>query len=463
MRIALIKPYNRLTYSFMPPLGLGYISSMLKSKRQHEVYLYEANRDRLNNIRTLRNFLKLNKPDLVGIQVLTSDLGIVREYLRCIKGVDKNIVIVAGGPHPSALPKETMDYFGRDLDFAVVGEGERSFTNLVGYLEGSKSDISSIKGLMWRNEDKQVIQNEVELLEYLDELPWPDWELLNPIAYPHAPHGAVSRYYPFVPILLSRGCLMGCNFCSASTIFGKKIRHRNIDDVISEIKFLINRFNIREILIQDDNFAFNKKRVLNFCDKIGKLNISWTLPNGICLNSLDEELVRSMKYAGCYAVSVGIESGSQRILNDMNKGLRLETVREKIAILKKYKIIVTAQVIIGYPTETGEDVLKTISFVKGLPVEHAAFSNFIPLPGSELYYRMKEEKRLDGISIEDLSYYRVTESFSPHITKNVLAALLKKAMRSFYLRPSVLIKNIINVGSFANLWYLIKRFFNNYL
>lgn len=463
MKVLLVRPFNKYSYSFVPPLGLGYLASTLKVKGKFTVILYEAVRDKISSIASFYNNLAEVKPQVVGVQVYSVDLPIVKEYIQCVKNFNKQIITVVGGAHPSALPDETMSYFGSNLDFVISGEGERAFLSLINNLTTSKNSLENIPGLVWRNKEGEVVKNKKDIIENLDELPWPDWELLQPKLYPQAPLGGFAKRFPVAPIIVSRGCPMNCNFCAAKTIYDTGFRYRSIDDVTDEIKYLKKWFGIKEIMIQDDNITFKKSLILEFCEKVSSLNIDWNCLNGIRLSSIDDEIVKAMKEAGCYAVAVGIESGSQKILNDMNKKLKIEQIVEKINILAQYKIKITGQFIIGYPTETRDDILQTIKFAKKLPIERGGFSSFVPLPGSKVYMDLKEQGKLDDLDFGDMSYYNVEKSFTPHISKSELDKLLKKAIRSFHLRPLILLKIFSSTGSFSNLWSLLKRFLKNYV
>jgi radical SAM superfamily enzyme YgiQ (UPF0313 family) len=297
----------------------------------------------------------------------------------------------------------------------------------------------------------------------LDKLPWPDWELLNPAEYPDAPQGGFGKAFPMAPISVSRGCPMACTFCGGKSIYGDGFRTRKIDSVIDEIRMLQTRFGVREIMIQDDNLTYDKPLVLEFCRKIKPLAIDWNCLNGIRLNPVDEEIAFAMKDAGCYAVGVGIESGSQTILNDMRKGLTLEMIAEKINILKRNKIWITGLFIIGYPTETEEDVLKTIAFANSLPIEKAAYANFLPLPGSPVFDQLRTSGHLDDFDISHMSYYKASKSYSPHLTADDTNRLLRKATLSFYFRPKVLLRMMAQIGSLPNLLHILTRFARNYL
>lgn len=464
MKIALVMPFNRRLYLsnpplITPPLGLGYIASALKIKGGHSVLLYNANRDRLPKVKSFYDFLIKAKPQIVGIQLYSFDLVIVKEYLRCAKAIDKNTITVIGGPHPSALPDETMVYFGSDLDFIIMGEGEKSFCSLADYIENKKKSWDKISGLVWRDAEGKIVKNNKELIQDINELSWPDWELINPRSYPFSPFDAFSKYPPATPILVSRGCPVNCNFCAVKVVCGTQLRYRDIDDVIAEIKYLRDKFGVKEITIQDDNFTFSKKITLEFCQKVQPLNMRWNCLDGLRIDSIDDELIKAMKEAGCHAAAVGIESGSQKILEDMNKKLKIDLVFDKINILARHKIRTSGLFILGYPTEKREDILKTIEFAKRLPLDRASFSSFIPLPGSAIYSELRKQGKL--YDFENMSYCKVTESFTPHIPKIELELLMKKAISSFYLRPVVLLKIIQDTTSFFYIRNLVKKFLKN--
>ena len=463
MKIILVRPFNKFAFSYVPALGLGYLSSMLKVKGNHEVLLYDAARDRISSIGLFKTYLSEHDPHVVGIQLCSTDLLTAREYLRLAKRYNPEIITVLGGPHPSACPDETMNYFGTELlDFIIAGEGELGFLALVNSLEQGGRSWEAIPGLAWRDEYGAISKNANAVVEDLDTIPYPDWELLDPAKNPYVPLGGFSKNFPMAPILVSRGCPLQCTFCAAKSIYGKGFRFRDIDQVIGEVKYLQERFGVKEIMILDDNIAYRKDLFLELCEKIRPLNIDWNCLNGIRLDFVDEELVKAMKEARCYAVSVGIESGSQKILNDMNKKLTIEFVSERINMLAKYKIRITGLFIIGYPTETREDILKTIRFAKRLKIDRAAFVNFLPLPGSAIFDELKKEGRLRDLDLGNLSYYKVTRSFSPYLSTEELDALLKMAIRSFYLRPSIIFKALCSVGSVSDVFYLAKKFIQNY-
>jgi len=462
VNVILVRPFNPLSFSIQPPLGLGYLSATLKARGVSEVFLYDAVRHHLSDVAAFAQFVREKSPHLVGIQFYSSDVKIVREYLRCVKQIDEEIMTVVGGAHPSALPERTLTDYD-DLDFVIAGEAELGLPQLVDRIESGSRQWEGVAGLAWRDSDGHVHVNPRGVVQDINHVPWPDWEQIDPSSYPHAPLGGYCKAYPIAPIIISRGCPFDCAFCAAKTIYGKGFRFRDVDDVAAEVSHLIRRFGVKEIMIQDDNVTFKKDVLIRFCERMAPLGVPWNCLNGIRLNCIDDDMVKSMKSAGCYAVAVGIESGSQGVLDSMNKHLTLEVIEEKVALLARHGLKVTGLFIVGYPTETREDVLKTIELAKRLPIDRAAFASFLPLPGSRIHGELEAQGLMQGVDFSELSYYRIAKSFTPHISDAELSHLLKKAIRSFHLRPKIIYRTLRDVGSVANLYHLARRFVKNYI
>ena len=472
MKVVLVKPFNNASYSFVPPIGLGYLASTLREFSSHSVEIYEAVRDEIIEVEPFKDYIEVEKPDVIGIQVYSVDLLIVRDYLKLIQKNFPHIYIVLGGPHPSADPKGTLEFYGSELlDFCLSGESEFSFIDLINCLSGKPGiNFDQIPGLSRIDEKDKIITNSTILtgnsanvVENIDDIPWPAWDLLKPENYPHAPIGGTAKNFPIGPIMVSRGCPLKCSFCAAKTIYGDGFRFRSIEDVYNEIQFLKEKHSVKEIMVQDDNITFKKKLVLEFCEAIKKTGLPWNCSNGIRADMINEEIATSMKDSGCYLVAVGIESGSQKIVDDMRKKIKLPSIAKKIKILNDAGINVNGLFIIGYPTETKDDVYKTISFAKKLPIVSAAFSNFLPLPGSPIYDELIQGGNFTASELGGMNYYKPTKSFTPHLELDELQELINKAIKSFHLRPQIIYKTLRRSGSVSNIVRLSKRFIENYI
>jgi len=276
-----------------------------------------------------------------------------------------------------------------------------------------------------------------------------------------APHGGFFKNYPVAPIITSRGCPYSCTYCAGHLISGKKIRYRSINKVIEEIKILYNQYHIREIHIEDDNFTFNHEFVFDFCRKLkeNNLNITWTCPNGVRLDTLNKELLSAMKEAGLYALSVGIESGSDRILKDMKKNLTKKEIREKIKLIRDCDLEVSGFFIIGYPTETKEDINETIKFSLELDLARAGFFIFKPFPGTEAANQLVTKGELKEMSDNEWAHFVLADVVysPPGLNKEELKKLRKKALMRFYFRPKIVFKFLAGIRNLSHLKIILKR------
>jgi radical SAM superfamily enzyme YgiQ (UPF0313 family) len=239
---------------------------------------------------------------------------------------------------------------------------------------------------------------------------------------------------------------------------GKKLRLRSIPHVLQEMETLYHQYGVREFHIIDDMFNFYKERVLAFCQGIldRKLAVSFTFPNGIRLNQLDLETLKTMKKAGAYAFNVGIESGSRRILELMKKELTLEMIEEKVNMIVQAGLEPCGFFIVGFPGETAADIRATIRFAKKLPLRRAHFSNFLPLPGTEATDRLLQKKEIQLPAWKDLFYSKVPYS-PPGIRRRQLKALQRRAYVAFHLRPRILGPMVLNIRSWNHLRLTLSR------
>ena len=461
MKILLVRPYNEESFTVVPPLGLGYLATALR-KNKHQVEIVDCVKNKIPP-QNFAHVIKKSNPDLVGITVYSSDLFVTKTYLKTAKQ-NKKIITVIGGPHPSAMPKESMELYKNLLDFAFIGEAEIGFPLLVEKLKRDKKPTSQklkfIPGLVWKQNNTIKI-NPPQFPDNLDQLGFPSWDLIMPETYPHTPIGGFAKQFPVAYILTSRSCPFQCTFCAAKSVHGSHFRRRSIADVMKEVKYLVDKRGIKELHILDDNFTLNNTFVKKFClEKISqKLNFSWNCSCGIRLDRIDKDTLSLMKKAGCYSVAVGIESGSPRILKHMKKNLTTSTIRKQVDLIRNTNIEVTGLFILGYPAETRKDILQTIAFAKSLNLSKATFSTFVPLPGSEIWDYLKKERRLDLSDFNKLSYYRTDSNYTKDISQKDFLSLQKKAFSEFYLRPKIALSLIKEISSPNHIIALAKRVF----
>lgn len=315
MRILLVRPVTakKKSLNVIPPIGLGYLATAAREAGFSDVLILDCVREKFN-FEAFAEKIRQVSPDVIGFQVFSHDISSLQESLKIVKIIKPNVVTIAGGPHPSGLPKEILKRFF-NLDFAFKGEAEIGFPLLLEKLSKNKKFVSSpsssffkkIPGLIWRRSQTEIEVNPQIFPNNLDELGLPAWNFFKNL--------------PIAPIMATRGCPFECTYCARNTVTGRKVRKRSVDNVISEIEFLYRKYGVREIHILDDNFTINKEYTKEFCTKLllKDFKISWCCPNGVRLDTLDLETLKLMKKSGCYYISLGIESGSDRILKLMKK------------------------------------------------------------------------------------------------------------------------------------------------
>lgn len=457
MKILLVKPKIR-SDTIIPPLGLGYLAG--KVCHNHDVMILDCLKDSINE-KDFLDFAKNYRPDLLGLQVYNVDKEVARSYIKKIKEFNKDIITVIGGPYPSCEPENVFEFFGSSLDFAFCGEAEIGFGKLVSKI--SKDEIKlryeDIDGLLWLRKGV-VVKNNQSFVENLDDFNPPAWNLLNPLTYPPAPVGAFLKRFPVTSINISRGCPYTCSFCAGQSITGYKVRYRSVKNVIEEIKLLHGEFGIRELHILDDNFTYDKKYVIDFCNEVLKcgVKIKFACPNGVRINSLDKELLELMKRTGFYAIHVGIESGSQKVLRYMDKKITLNLVKTKVNLIKDAGMDVCGYFIFGYPGDSLSDLNNTIKLALKLPLVRAMFMNFLPIPGTRAFNHFKKISKLSNINLTKKTFYNVNFT-SGAVTKKRLKLLQIAAFLFFYMRPRIILKNLTDIYNFKHMLYLTRRIF----
>ncbi|MFH1416485.1 MAG: radical SAM protein [Elusimicrobiota bacterium] len=455
MKILLIKP-RVYSDTVIPPVGLGYLASNID--REHDVKIIDCLKDKIN-LKELNAAVKGYDPDIVGIQVYNIDKHVAREYLEKIKDLNTDIVSVIGGPYPSCEPSRVFDYFGNVLDYAFCGEAEKGFTSLIKKLSNDETcdSFEEINGLIWRK-DGIIEVNANEYSDNLDELGFPSWDLLKPEDYPPSPIGAFMKQYPVAPVLVSRGCPYECSFCAGSRITGTTVRYRSVSSMMEEFKLLYEKHGIREIHILDDNFTYSRDYVRRFCESLleQKIDLKIACPNGIRIDTLDGDLLQLMKKAGFYVVHIGIESGSQKILNYMGKVLEIGFIEKRIKEIRSAGLDICGYFIMGYPGETADDIKDTIKLALKLPLTRAMFMNFLPIPGTQIYDQLKQSGSLKDDEYDRNTFYNANCTVGP-LTKRQLKLLQIKAFLLFYLRPGILLGNIFRMYNVRHMMYIAGR------
>lgn len=453
MKILLVNPVNR-SYVVMPSLGLGYLAALLQTDG-HNVRILNCIKERMTH-ESFEEHVRSEHYEVIGFQVYSYDVHSVRRHLDSIRRASPGTVTIAGGPHPSGDPAGTLSSL-ENLDFAFQGEAEIGLPKLMRHIDGAdKTDFASIPGLIWKHGDIITI-NPREFVTDLDEVPQPAWDLIKPESYPEAPHGAFTKNFPTAPIITSRGCPSQCTFCAGSSINGRLIRRRSVEKVMEELRLLKNR-GIREFHIEDENFTLSREYVTEFCNSLmnERLGMSWSLPSGVRLDTLDRKMLETMVWAGCYSLAVGIEFGSDRVLHYTRKGLTVRGITENMGLFAGLGLKVTGFFLFGIPGETVAEMAQTARLSRSLPLDRAQFNIFAPLPGSVEWNRLQQRNMLGKLDptrlyVHDVSYVE------GDITPKKLRRIQRLAVLRFYLRPKVLLGILMEIRSLRHLKFLIIR------
>jgi len=449
MRILLINPNSRRKFgkgervsSIIHPLGLAYLAGILK-KEQFDVKILDAEALNLADEEII-GYIEKYKPNLVGLGAKTPGIYKVFRIAKKIKEKYPKIKIVLGGPHPTALPDESIEK--KFVDFVIVGEGEFTMLELVKELNSKKS-FEKINGLFFKKRGKIMKNPRREPITNLDLLPFPVYELLPLNKY----ISGDSRHKKFVSILTSRGCPGKCLYCN-KLVFGNHCFMRSAENLIEEIEFLVKKYGFKEFHIVDDLFTNNRQRVIDFCNLLIKkrIKIEWKCGNGVRVGTIDLELLRIMKKAGCYSISYGVESGNQEILNKMRKGQTLKQIENAVKLTKKVGLDCVCFFIFGNIGENKKTMRETIEFAKKLNPDFALFSVMVPYPGTPIRVIIEKEGRLFEKNWENYDHF-VGKAVFEHgeLKKETMEDMYKKAYKEFYIRPSYIIKKILKLKTFT--------------
>jgi radical SAM superfamily enzyme YgiQ (UPF0313 family) len=358
-----------------PPLGLMYIGTVLKNAG-HKVTLIDNTADKIPFDRLCDAILH-EKPDFIGITTLTQTFPYVLELCKQLKARDDSISITLGGHHVSAIFQE--DYLNY-ADYIICGEGEYSFLHLV-----DGKPLQTIPGLIYKEKDK-IRRNPIATINNLDDLPIPDRSLIKGKNYVC---DISVRRKPATSAITSRGCPYNCIFCSIHTVHGYKLRQRSVNNVCDEIEYLLQE-GYKEVYFVDDNFTLNNKWVVQLCNQIRqrKLDVAWKCLGRV--DSVNEEMLRAMKKAGCYMIQFGMESANQETLNFLRKRFTPTDIVKAANLCKKVGIDIWSFWIIS-PFENELQTLNTYKLATKLNTFFADFFNLKPLPGTDLWNLMLSE------------------------------------------------------------------------
>jgi len=456
--VLLINPPSRAPNPVLP-LGLAYIAAYLR-ENGIAVRVLDAWAEGLEDSELGRRAGEIN-PFLTGVTVTSPQYGAAVRTIRAVRSNCPDTLIAVGGPHPSALPHQTLED-NLEIDYAVVGEGEETLLRLIQAIS-SKVELDGIKGLAYRENGRIKYTGFPAEALSLDSLPFPARDLFPLERYQiHPPYGKSKRA---MTMITSRGCPYRCTYC-ADPIFGKKYRAMSPKKVVDEIAYLVEKYKVREIHHYDDDFTMNMKRTREICEEIKTrgIKINWSCTTRVDL--VDESLLRAMKEAGCWLISYGVESADQRILDKARKGYSIQRVEESFRLTKKLGIRTVGYFMVGLPGETLETLQKTIDFSTRIKADFTSWGITSLYPGSPLYQLAEEGKLPNAKSIK----YTVGQGGGPstgspygdgfaiiyeeQISRKDLESYVRAAVRKFYLRLGYMLRFIFLIRS----WYEFRYY-----
>lgn len=408
MKIALINPPflfpRKSEIVFSQCTGLRSISSFLKSTGDHEIHFIDALMLGFSNVKQYANgyiagleihdIVALIPPDieLIGVSAPFSHLApVVHNIIDRIKAAFPEALVVMGGIYPSTQPQLALT---SKADCIVVGEGEHA----MGKIAGGENPVE-IPGVYAKESLSDEVFPPAEMIDNLDSLPFPDYDI--PLMDKYFDLSQRAETGRSASLVTSRGCPFSCEFCSIHPVYGRKYRPRSAGKVIEEISYLVNRHAVKSLEIEDDNFTLRKERTINILEGIIHLNekgagLGWITPNGIRIDTLDEDLIRLIKQSNCRSIALAIEHGDPDMLRIMNKKLSLDRAFRVIELLVRYNIPrISLFIIVGYPGETRERFLNSLAYlkkIKGLGGNLAVSVHIAqPYPGTRLLARLRKE------------------------------------------------------------------------
>jgi anaerobic magnesium-protoporphyrin IX monomethyl ester cyclase len=414
-----------------PPLGLAYIAASLK-KNNIDARIIDALAENLSDEELFCRIGSI-KPDFIGITVLTQQVSMVLAIAGEIKKRSLCKYVILGGPH---IHFEHMDVIKNTaVDVCVRGEGEMTFLELVKALSEGKG-LSWIKGITYRGKDgKPAATEDRPFISDLDSISVPARELLNNNLY-SAPI-SLGGGKPFSSIIATRGCPFDCHFCSLTKMWGKQ-RRRSVENVLDEIEELYQKYGVRKISFIDDLLVLNRKWAMDLCAGIINRGLHKKIMWDCCgrINMMTKELLKEMKKAGCKCVIYGIEFGSQRMLDFVKKGFKVEDVEPTVELTNRAGIPVKGLFMMGYPTETKETLQATINLAKSLKMDYLAVSIVAPYPGTDLYNHCIENGLLQDLDWIDIIQLRFKAIKLEHLSIEDVVNYSNKLMREYLMRPS---------------------------
>ena len=436
---------KRIGGAKVPPLNLLYVATVLKESG-HNVKLLDALAEQMDLERVTEI---IDEYDIVVTSTSTMSFREDAQILAELKKCNEELKTIIFGSHPTFMPRYALKE--NSIDIIVRREPEHIIRDVIKELGSGSDGWKSVGGVGYRENRKQVLNEFYPFIENLDCLPFPDRTLLpKNVDY----FNPIIKRIPYTTMMTSRGCPGRCTFCTVPYFYGSKVRSRSAGNVIEELKHL-EKQGYKEVWIRDETFTYFKERNEKICKAIIDDGIDLTWICNARVGTVDREMMELMKRAGCHMIKFGVESGVQKILNNVRKGIKIENTRKNFREVKEVGIDAHAHIMLGMPGDTKKTIEETIKFVKEIDPTTATFGICTPYPGTPLFDDVikKYPEIMDGSS-QDLQKIHETAFFNQYFTnldEKELNEYVKKAYRSFYFRPRYVLKWLGKIRSLDEL------------
>jgi radical SAM superfamily enzyme YgiQ (UPF0313 family) len=417
-----------LKRGILPPLGVGYLASSVEAAG-HQVAFIDSSLLDLDTEAAARAILS-ERPDVIGLSCITKFAPSGYALAVALKARAPDIPIVMGGPHVTSFPDTTLHECA-SVDILIPGEGERPFVDVLQCL-GNGRPLDTVQGLMFRGSEGAMVATPPRDPERnLDVFPHPARHIYQNDLYIPLPNQ--SRRRPATTVITSRGCPYGrCKFCYQGGRYASPYRRRSPENVVDEIARLARDLGMREIIFWDDNFCVNAQWIEAFCNLVDqqRIDMTWTVQSRV--NTVTQDMLKRMAASGCYNVYFGLESGSQHMLDRVNKGITLEESRRAVKWARQAGMEIRGSFIFGMPGETPEIAEETLRFACELNVDWVIFYPYRLHPGT----RLAEIAAREGTLMEEtVDLHCPSYVPSGYASAEQLADIIRRAYRRYYLRP----------------------------
>ncbi len=428
--------------NYWQPLGTLSVAAALLEAGHEVEFLNGAFLSRQEILQAVQT----STPQFVGLYATTFGWPKAMQAAEEIKAVLPAVFITVGGPFPIVRQEKCLEECPW-IDAVVTGEGEHTVVAMLAKLTGGDT-LVGVKGVAYRNSRGIKKNSPRPLLTDLDALAFPARELLGE-ADNYIPPPATYKRKPVAVIMTSRGCNRKCIYCFQIDQDRKSgIRFRSISNVMAEIELCLSQ-GYREIKFIDDSLAADYDRAMQIAQEIKSRGLDFTWFASACVHQVDKPLLQAFKDAGCWAILMGAESGVQKNLNTLRKGITIDQIRKAVRTAKEVGIKVFTPFLFGIPGETFEDGLKTIEFACELNPDVANFHSLTPFPGTELYDK-REQYGTISTDLRDYTYQGI--AFTPHtMTREEIATLRQLAFKAFYARPGFLLRRLLGLRNIHDL------------